>query len=39
MPEMNGLDAARAIRQDSPSTQILILSLHFSGELAREDTC
>lgn len=36
LPEMNGLDAARAIRQDSPSTQILILSMHFSEELARE---
>jgi DNA-binding NarL/FixJ family response regulator len=36
LPEMNGLDAARAIRQDSPSTQVLILSMHFSDELARE---
>ncbi|HEX4075583.1 MAG TPA: response regulator transcription factor [Candidatus Acidoferrales bacterium] len=36
LPEMNGLDAARAIKQDSPSTQILILSMHFSEELARE---
>jgi DNA-binding NarL/FixJ family response regulator len=36
LPEMNGLDAARAIRQEAPSTQILILSMHFSEELARE---
>jgi DNA-binding NarL/FixJ family response regulator len=36
LPEMNGLDAARAIRQDSPSTQVLILSMHFSEDLARE---
>jgi DNA-binding NarL/FixJ family response regulator len=36
LPEMNGLDAARAIRQDSPSTEVLILSMHFSNELARE---
>lgn len=36
LPEMNGLDVARAIRQDSPSTQVLILSMHFSEELARE---
>jgi DNA-binding NarL/FixJ family response regulator len=36
LPEMNGLDAARAIKAESPSTQILILSMHFSDELARE---
>ncbi|HUA01250.1 MAG TPA: response regulator transcription factor [Candidatus Aquilonibacter sp.] len=36
LPEMNGLDAARLIRQESPSTQVLILSMHFSNELARE---
>jgi len=36
LPEMNGLDAARAIKQESATTQILILSMHFSEELARE---
>jgi len=36
MPEMNGLDAARAIRQTSPETEVLILSMHFSEEIARE---
>jgi DNA-binding NarL/FixJ family response regulator len=36
MPEMNGLEAARAIRELSPETQILILSMHFSEEIARE---
>ena len=36
MPEMNGLDAARAIREASPNTQILVLSMHFSEEIARE---
>jgi DNA-binding NarL/FixJ family response regulator len=36
MPEMNGLDAARAIRDASPQTDILILSMHFSEEIARE---
>jgi DNA-binding NarL/FixJ family response regulator len=36
MPEMNGLDAARAIRDVAPQTEILILSMHFSEEIARE---
>jgi DNA-binding NarL/FixJ family response regulator len=36
MPEMNGLDAARAIRDVSPETEILILSMHSSEEIARE---
>jgi len=36
MPEMNGLDAARAIREVSPQTEVLVLSMHFSEEIARE---
>jgi DNA-binding NarL/FixJ family response regulator len=36
MPELNGLEATRRIRRDSPSTGILILSLHFSDQLVRE---
>jgi DNA-binding NarL/FixJ family response regulator len=36
LPEMNGLDAAHAIREESPETDVLILSMHFSEELARE---
>ncbi|MGA8142940.1 MAG: response regulator transcription factor [Candidatus Acidiferrales bacterium] len=36
MPEMNGLDAARAIREIAPQTEILVLSMHFSEEIARE---
>jgi DNA-binding NarL/FixJ family response regulator len=36
MPDMNGLDAARAIRDVAPETDILILSMHFSEEIARE---
>lgn len=36
MPEMNGLDAARAIREESPQTSVLVLTVHFSEELARE---
>jgi DNA-binding NarL/FixJ family response regulator len=36
MPEMNGLDTARAIRDVAPQTEILILSMHSSEEIARE---
>jgi DNA-binding NarL/FixJ family response regulator len=36
MPDMNGLDAARVIRETSPETEVLILSMHFSEEIARE---
>ncbi|HKS67065.1 MAG TPA: response regulator transcription factor [Candidatus Acidoferrales bacterium] len=36
MPDMNGLDATRAIREESPNTTVLILTMHFSDELARE---
>jgi DNA-binding NarL/FixJ family response regulator len=35
MPDMNGLDAARQIRA-SPNTDILILSMHYTEEIARE---
>lgn len=36
MPEMNGLQVARAAREESPETDILVLSVHFSEEIARE---
>ena len=36
MPEMNGLEVAIAVRQESPSTEVLILTMHFSEELARD---
>jgi DNA-binding NarL/FixJ family response regulator len=36
MPEMNGLDVTRAVREESPSTAIVVLTMHFSEELARE---
>jgi DNA-binding NarL/FixJ family response regulator len=36
MPEMNGLEVARQAREESPNTDILILSMHFSEEVARE---
>ncbi len=36
MPEKNGLEVARMIRERSPSTDVLILTMHFSEEVARE---
>lgn len=36
MPEMNGLEVARVAREESPTTDILILSMHFSEDIARE---
>jgi DNA-binding NarL/FixJ family response regulator len=36
MPEMNGLEAARTIRREYPGTEVLVLSMHFADELARE---
>lgn len=36
MPEMNGLEAARVIREENPETDVIVLSMHFSEELARE---
>jgi len=36
MPEMNGLDVTRAIRERSPATAVVVLTMHFSEELARE---
>ncbi len=36
MPELNGIDAARRIQKASPSTEILILSAHYSEQLTRE---
>jgi DNA-binding NarL/FixJ family response regulator len=36
MPEMNGLELTTAIRSASPETEVLVLSMHFSEELARE---
>jgi DNA-binding NarL/FixJ family response regulator len=32
MPELNGIDAAEQIREESPSTQVVILSIHASSE-------
>ncbi len=37
MPELNGIEAARSIRKAfSPTTEILILSVHYSDQLIRE---
>jgi DNA-binding NarL/FixJ family response regulator len=36
MPELNGLEAARRIREASPHTEILILSVHYSDQLIRD---
>lgn len=36
MPEMNGLDAARIIRQLSPETPILMVTLYLSRQLSDE---
>src|ERR1700681_2690838 len=36
MPDLNGVDAARRIRKESPNTEILILSVHYSDQLIRD---
>jgi DNA-binding NarL/FixJ family response regulator len=36
MPELNGLEAARRIRNMLPETEILVLSLHYSDQLIRD---
>ena len=36
MPDKNGLEVTRLIREESPSTSVLVLTMHFSEEVARE---
>lgn len=36
LPEMSGTEAARAIREMSPETEVLILTVHLSEDTARE---
>ena len=36
LPEKNGLEVARVIREEAPATEVLILTMHFSEEVARE---
>ena len=35
LPGMDGLEVMEAMRQQSPTTEILVLTMHFSDELAR----
>jgi DNA-binding NarL/FixJ family response regulator len=36
MPELNGLETTRIVREDNPSTEVLIFTLHQSQELLEE---
>ena len=36
LPELNGLDATRQILKDRPGTEVLVLTMHQSEELARD---
>jgi DNA-binding NarL/FixJ family response regulator len=36
MPELNGVEAARRILKDSPNTEVLVLSVHYSDQLIRD---
>jgi len=36
LPELNGLDATRQILKDAPATEVLMLTMHHSEELARD---
>jgi DNA-binding NarL/FixJ family response regulator len=36
LPELNGLEATRQIVKESPQTEVLVLTMHHSEQLARE---
>jgi DNA-binding NarL/FixJ family response regulator len=36
LPELNGLEATRQILKESPRTEVLVLTMHHSEQLARE---
>ncbi len=36
LPELNGLEATRQILKESPRTEVLVLTMHHSEELARD---
>jgi DNA-binding NarL/FixJ family response regulator len=36
LPDLNGLEATRQILKESPSTEVLVLTMHHSEELARD---
>ena len=39
MPDMNGLDATRRIVEESPQTEVLVLTMHHSESSWRERSC
>lgn len=36
MPELNGLDVTRRLRREAPDVKVIILTMHFAEEVARE---
>jgi DNA-binding NarL/FixJ family response regulator len=36
LPELNGLDATRQILKNAPGTEVLVLTMHQSEELASD---
>jgi two-component system, NarL family, response regulator NreC len=36
MPEHNGLDVTRKLRRESPDVKVVVLTMHFAEEVARE---
>jgi DNA-binding NarL/FixJ family response regulator len=36
MPEFNGLDVTRRLRRESPDVKVVVLTMHFAEEVARE---
>jgi len=36
MPELNGLDVTRILRREAPEVSVIILTMHFAEEVARE---
>ena len=36
MPELNGLDVTRKLRRDDPDVKVIVLTMHFAEEVARE---
>ena len=36
LPELNGLNATRQVLKDAPDTEVLVLTMHHSEELARD---
>ena len=36
LPDLNGLEATRQIVRESPQTEVLVLTMHHSEDLARE---